>query len=127
MRMHPYRLLPAILAVLMLAVSCSTTRVIPEGEYRLAKNDIEITNGINRAICAIHYHINGIMIDAEISNDVAIGVYIRKGVGIDNTLVNTVNNNGVKMVAIGRSDGESGVATAVHNRSCGNRAFAVNT
>ena len=44
MRMHPYRLLPAILAVLMLAVSCSTTRVIPEGEYRLAKNDIEITN-----------------------------------------------------------------------------------
>ncbi len=44
MRMHPYRLLPAILAVLMLAVSCSTTRVIPEGEYRLAKNAIEITN-----------------------------------------------------------------------------------
>ncbi|MBO4924728.1 MAG: BamA/TamA family outer membrane protein [Bacteroidales bacterium] len=42
--MHPYRLLPAILAVLMLAVSCSTTRVIPEGEYRLAKNAIEITN-----------------------------------------------------------------------------------
>lgn len=44
MRMHPYRLLPALLAVLMLAVSCSTTRVIPEGEYRLAKNAIEITN-----------------------------------------------------------------------------------
>ena len=44
MRMHPYRLLPAILAVLMFAVSCSTTRVIPEGEYRLAKNAIEITN-----------------------------------------------------------------------------------
>ena len=44
MRMHPYRLLPALLAVLMLAVSCSTTRVIPEGEYRLAKNSIEITN-----------------------------------------------------------------------------------
>jgi len=44
MSMHPYRLLPAILAVLMLAVSCSTTRVIPEGEYRLAKNAIEITN-----------------------------------------------------------------------------------
>ena len=44
MRMHPYRLLPAILAVLMLAVSCSTTRVIPEGEYRLAKNGIEVTN-----------------------------------------------------------------------------------
>ena len=44
MRMHPYRLLPALLAVLILAVSCSTTRVIPEGEYRLAKNAIEITN-----------------------------------------------------------------------------------
>lgn len=44
MRMHPYRLLPVLLAVLMLAVSCSTTRVIPEGEYRLAKNAIEITN-----------------------------------------------------------------------------------
>jgi outer membrane protein assembly factor BamA len=28
----------------MFAVSCSTTRVIPEGEYRLAKNGIEITN-----------------------------------------------------------------------------------
>ena len=44
MRMPPYRLLPAILAMLVLAVSCSTTRVIPEGEYRLARNGIEVTN-----------------------------------------------------------------------------------
>lgn len=33
-----------ILATLLLAVSCSTTRVLPEGEYRLAGNKISVTN-----------------------------------------------------------------------------------
>ena len=33
-------LLPVILA----AVSCSTTRVLQDGEYRLAKNKLEVTN-----------------------------------------------------------------------------------
>lgn len=41
---HSRRLFPALLAVLLLAASCSTTRVLQEGEYRLAKNGIEITN-----------------------------------------------------------------------------------
>ena len=44
MRKHPYRLLTALAAVLALAASCSTTRILPEGEYRLAKNSIEVTN-----------------------------------------------------------------------------------
>lgn len=44
MRKHPYRLLTALMAVLALAASCSTTRILPEGEYRLAKNSIEVTN-----------------------------------------------------------------------------------
>ena len=44
MRNRSYRLLTALMAVLVLAVSCSTTRVLPEGEYRLAKNRIEVTN-----------------------------------------------------------------------------------
>ena len=44
MRNRPYRLLTALLAALVLAVSCSTTRVLSEGEYRLSKNRIEVTN-----------------------------------------------------------------------------------
>ena len=44
MRNRLYRLLPALAATLLLAASCSTTRVLPEGEYRLAKNRIEVTN-----------------------------------------------------------------------------------
>ena len=44
MRNRPYRLFTAILAVLVLAASCSTTRVLSEGEYRLAKNKIQVTN-----------------------------------------------------------------------------------
>ena len=37
-----------ILSVLVIAIalvcSCSTTRVLEEGQYRLAKNEVEITN-----------------------------------------------------------------------------------
>ena len=33
-----------MLSVVMLAVSCSTTRTLAEGEYRLAKNSISVTN-----------------------------------------------------------------------------------
>ena len=39
-----YRLFTALAAVLVLAVSCSTTRVLSEGEYMLSKNSIEVTN-----------------------------------------------------------------------------------
>ena len=44
MKIRLYRQLTAIAAILMLAVSCSTTRVLSEGEYRLDKNRIEVTN-----------------------------------------------------------------------------------
>ena len=44
MRNRLHRQFAAFLAFLMLAVSCSTTRVLSEGEYRLAKNSIEVTN-----------------------------------------------------------------------------------
>ena len=44
MRNRLHRQLTALLAVMVLAASCSTTRVLSEGEYRLAKNRIEITN-----------------------------------------------------------------------------------
>ena len=37
-------ILPAIVSVLALAFSCSTTRVLEDGQYRLAKNKVEITN-----------------------------------------------------------------------------------
>ena len=39
-----YRLFTALAAVLVLTVSCSTTRVLSEGEYMLSKNSIEVTN-----------------------------------------------------------------------------------
>ena len=41
-RLH--RQLTALAAILVLAASCSTTRVLSEGEYRLARNSVEITN-----------------------------------------------------------------------------------
>lgn len=44
MRKLSYRRFPALLAVLVLAVSCSTTRILSEGEYSLSRNSIEITN-----------------------------------------------------------------------------------
>ena len=44
MRNRPYRQFTALLAALVLAASCSTTRVLSEGEYRLAKNRVEVTN-----------------------------------------------------------------------------------
>ena len=44
MRNRPHRQFTALLAALVLAASCSTTRVLPEGEYRLAKNHVEVTN-----------------------------------------------------------------------------------
>ena len=39
-----YRLFTALAAVLALTASCSTTRILSEGEYRLSKNSIEVTN-----------------------------------------------------------------------------------
>ncbi len=36
--------LAAVLSAFTIALSCSTTRVLQEGEYRLAKNTIEVTN-----------------------------------------------------------------------------------
>jgi outer membrane protein assembly factor BamA len=44
MRNSSHRQFTALMAVLVLAASCSTTRVLSEGEYRLAKNRIEVTN-----------------------------------------------------------------------------------
>ena len=44
MRNRPQRLFTAMLAALVLAVSCSTTRVLSEGEYMLAKNKVAVTN-----------------------------------------------------------------------------------
>lgn len=36
--------LPIILALALLAVSCSTTKVLGEGEYRLSKNELQVNN-----------------------------------------------------------------------------------
>ena len=44
MTKRPLRLFTAILAALVLAASCSTTRVLSEGEYRLARNKVDVTN-----------------------------------------------------------------------------------
>ena len=44
MRNRPYRLLTALMAALVLAVSCSTTRVLSEGEYMLSRNKVAVTN-----------------------------------------------------------------------------------
>jgi len=44
MRIRLHRQLTALAAILVLAASCSTTRVLSEGEYRLTKNRIEVTN-----------------------------------------------------------------------------------
>ena len=35
---------PVVLFILFLAVSCSTVKVIPDGEYRLRKNKITVVN-----------------------------------------------------------------------------------
>jgi len=35
---------PVVIFILFLAVSCSTVKVIPDGEYRLRKNKITVTN-----------------------------------------------------------------------------------
>lgn len=43
-RRSTYMTIAAFMA-LLLAISCSTTRVLPEGTYRLAKNTVEITAG----------------------------------------------------------------------------------
>ena len=34
-----------VLLATLIAASCSTTRVLTDGEYRLARNNVEITNG----------------------------------------------------------------------------------
>lgn len=36
--------LPIILALAVLAISCSTTKVLGEGEYRLSKNELQVNN-----------------------------------------------------------------------------------
>ena len=43
-RRSTYMTIAAFMA-LLLAISCSTTKVLPEGTYRLAKNTVEITAG----------------------------------------------------------------------------------
>ena len=44
MKNRPYRQFTALMAALVLAASCSTTRVLSEGEYRLSSNRVEVTN-----------------------------------------------------------------------------------
>ena len=39
-----FAILPAIILAAALSFSCSTTRVLDSGQYRLAKNNVEITN-----------------------------------------------------------------------------------
>ena len=45
MRIRPSKIVPAAAVLLLLAVSCGTTRVLEEGEYRLVKNKVTVTGG----------------------------------------------------------------------------------
>lgn len=54
-RLKPYILFSLI--TILCPVSCSTTRVLAEGEYRLAKNSVEVTNSDQFNVSSLHQYI----------------------------------------------------------------------